>query len=117
MRTASLLHSDGDAMDIAIVDRRIAGVRGRAVDRVNRGRPEPKDLFGRQANCSPDRLTRPLVRQGGPGGELVETDWATAMDRVVSRSRELLDGNTRLCTSTAARGAHPAWCPCAGGSG
>lgn len=139
VQTASLLHSDGDAMDIAVVDGRIAGVRGRAVDRVNRGRLEPKDLFGWQANSSPDRLTRPLVRQGGPGGDLVETDWATAMDRVVSRSRELLDahgpgslgfytsgqlfleeyytlavlvragvgtkhldGNTRLCTSTAA---------------
>jgi anaerobic selenocysteine-containing dehydrogenase len=136
VQSASLLHSDGDAMDIAVVDGRMAGVRGRAVDRVNHGRLEPKDLFGWQANASPDRLTRPLVREGA---ELVETDWATAMDRVVSRSRRLLDergpdslgfytsgqlfleeyytlavlvragvgtkhldGNTRLCTSTAA---------------
>jgi anaerobic selenocysteine-containing dehydrogenase len=136
VQTASLLHSDGDAMDIAVIDDRVVGVRGRSVDRVNHGRLEPKDLFGWQANASPDRLTRPLVRHGG---ELVETDWASAMDRVVSRSRELLDergaeslgfytsgqlfleeyytlavlaragigtshldGNTRLCTATAA---------------
>ncbi|MFH8624073.1 molybdopterin oxidoreductase family protein [Streptomyces vietnamensis] len=136
VQTASILHSDGDAMDIAVVDGRMVGVRGRAVDRVNRGRLGPKDLFGWQANASPDRLTRPLVREGG---RLVETDWETAMNRVVARSRELLsdrgpgsigfyttgqlfleeyytlavlaragvgtnhlDGNTRLCTATAA---------------
>ncbi|MFH8929979.1 molybdopterin oxidoreductase family protein [Streptomyces pristinaespiralis] len=136
VQSASILHSDGDAMDIAVKDGRMVGVRGRAVDRVNRGRLGPKDLFAWQANASPDRLTRPLIRQDG---RLVETDWPTAMDRVVARSRELLDergpgsigfytsgqlfleeyytlavlaragigtnhldGNTRLCTSTAA---------------
>ena len=134
---ASLLHSNGDAMDIAVKDGRIVGVRGRAADRVNHGRLGPKDLFGWQANNTPDRLTRPLVREGG---RLVETDWDTAMGRIVERSRELLagpggwgrfgfyttgqlfleeyytlavigkagigtphmDGNTRLCTATAA---------------
>ncbi|MDQ0797842.1 molybdopterin oxidoreductase family protein [Streptomyces sp. B1I3] len=136
VQTASILHSDGDAMDVAVKDGRMVGVRGRAVDRVNRGRLGPKDLFGWQANASADRLTRPLVRRGG---KLVETDWDTAMDLVTARSRELLDeqgpgsigfytsgqlfleeyytlavlaragigtnhldGNTRLCTATAA---------------
>jgi ferredoxin-nitrate reductase len=137
VQSASLLHSNGDAMDIAVKDGRIVGVRGRAVDRVNRGRLDPKDLYGWQANGSADRLTRPLVREGG---ELVETTWDEAMDRIVARSRELLerpggwghfgfytsgqlfledyytlavigkaglgtphmDGNTRLCTATAA---------------
>jgi anaerobic selenocysteine-containing dehydrogenase len=140
VQSASILHSNGDAMDIAVVDGRIVGVRGRAVDRVNHGRLDPKDLYGWQANHSPDRLTRPLVREGGPGGRLVETDWDTAMGRIVDRSKELLDrpggwgrfgfytsgqlmleeyytlgvigkaglgtphmdGNTRLCTATAA---------------
>src|SRR3954471_19118028 len=87
-QSASILHSNGDALDIAVKDGRIVGVRGRAVDRVNRGRLDPKDLFGWQANNSPDRLTRPLVRRGG---ELVETDWDTAMDAVVGKVRELLD--------------------------
>jgi anaerobic selenocysteine-containing dehydrogenase len=135
-QSASVLHSNGDAMDIAVRDGRIVGVRGREVDRVNHGRLGPKDLYGWQANHSPDRLTRPLVRENG---ELVETDWDTAMGRVVAHSRELLeqrgpssigfyttgqlfleeywtlaavghggigtnhmDGNTRLCTATAA---------------
>jgi anaerobic selenocysteine-containing dehydrogenase len=134
--SASLLHSNGDAMDIAVRQGRIVGVRGRAADRVNHGRLDPKDLYGWQANASPDRLTRPMVREGG---RLVECDWDTAMGRVVSRTKELLersgpgsigfyttgqllleeyytlavlaragigtnhlDGNTRLCTATAA---------------
>jgi anaerobic selenocysteine-containing dehydrogenase len=133
---ASLLHSNGDAMDIAVAGGRIVGVRGRAGDRVNRGRLEPKDLFGWQANNSAERLRRPLIRQDG---SLVEADWDTAMHRVVERARSLLDdrgpgsigfytsgqlfaeeyytlttiaragigtdhldGNTRLCTATAA---------------
>src|SRR4051794_18753824 len=134
--SASLLHSNGDAMDIGVKDGRIVGVRGRGQDRVNRGRLGPKDLYGWQANNSPDRLTRPLVRRNG---ELVETDWDTAMALVAGRARELIDergsssigfyttgqlfleeyytlgliahggigtnhvdGNTRLCTATAA---------------
>jgi ferredoxin-nitrate reductase len=137
VQSASLLHSNGDAMDIAVKDGRIVGVRGRAQDRVNHGRLDPKDLYGWQANSSEDRLTQPLVRERG---ELVATDWDTAMDRIVTRSHELLerpggwghfgfytsgqlfledyytlavigkagigtphmDGNTRLCTATAA---------------
>ena len=136
VQSASILHSNGDAMDIAVKDGRMVGVRGRAGDRVNHGRLGPKDLYGWQANGSPDRLTRPLVRRDG---ELVETDWDTAMDAVAGRTTELLeergpsaigfyttgqlfleeyytlgviahggigtnhvDGNTRLCTATAA---------------
>ncbi|MGY1746574.1 molybdopterin oxidoreductase family protein [Blastococcus sp. SYSU D00695] len=136
VQSATILHSNGDGLDIAVKDGRIVGVRGRAVDRVNHGRLGPKDLFGWQANNSPDRLTRPLIRRDG---ELVECDWDTAMDAVAGRCRELLDeqgpsaigfyttgqlfleeyytlgliahggigtnhvdGNTRLCTATAA---------------
>lgn len=134
--SAAVLHSNGDGLDIAVKDGRIAGVRGRAGDRVNHGRLDPKDLFAWQANASPDRLTTPLVRRNG---ELAEASWDEAMDLVVRRSRELLDergpgalgfytsgqlfaeeyytlaaiargglgtnhldGNTRLCTATAA---------------
>ncbi|MFL6112187.1 MAG: molybdopterin oxidoreductase family protein [Catenulispora sp.] len=87
-RSASLLHSNGDAMDIAVAGGRIVGVRGRAADRVNRGRLGPKDLYAWQANSSSDRLTSPLIREGG---RLVECDWDSAMNRIVSRSRQLLD--------------------------
>lgn len=135
--TASILHSNGDGYDFAVKDGRIVGVRGCANDRINHGRLDVKDLYGWQANHSADRLTCPLVREGG---RLVESDWDTAMGRIVERSRELLrkpggwgrfgfytsgqlfleeyytlgvigkaglgtphmDGNTRLCTATAA---------------
>ncbi|MDQ0383085.1 molybdopterin oxidoreductase family protein [Amycolatopsis thermophila] len=134
--TAAVLHSNGDGLDLAVKDGRIVGVRGRADDRVNHGRVDTKDLYGWQANASPDRLTTPLVRRDG---ELAEATWDEAMSLIVSRSRELLgeqgpgsigfytsgqlfceeyytlaaiahgaigtnhlDGNTRLCTATAA---------------
>jgi anaerobic selenocysteine-containing dehydrogenase len=137
VQTASVLHSNGDGYEFAVKDGRIAGVRGRAGDRINHGRLDVKDLYAWQANHSPDRLTRPLVRDGD---RLVESDWDTAMGRIVDRSRQLLakpggwgrfgfytsgqlfleeyytlgvigkaglgtphmDGNTRLCTATAA---------------
>src|SRR3954452_8639206 len=134
--SATILHSNGDGLDIAVKEGRIVGVRGRAEDRVNHGRLGPKDLFGWQAENSGDRLTRPLVRRDG---QLVETDWDTAMQTIVDRTKALLDeqgpsaigfytsgqlfieeyytlaliahagigtnhldGNTRLCTATAA---------------
>jgi anaerobic selenocysteine-containing dehydrogenase len=65
----------------------MVGVRGRAEDRVNRGRLGPKGLFGWRANNAADRLTRPLVRRDG---ELVPASWDEAMGLVVDRSRELL---------------------------
>src|SRR3712207_4581765 len=65
VQTASILHSNGDALDIALREGRIVGVRGRSVDRVNKGRLDPKDLFGWQANNAEDRLRRPLVRDNG----------------------------------------------------
>jgi ferredoxin-nitrate reductase len=137
VQTASILHSNGDALDIAVRDDRIVGVRGRSVDRVNKGRLDPKDLFGWQANNSEDRLKKLLVRKDG---ELVEASWDEAFERIVGRSKALLeekgplafgfyttgqlfleeyytlgvigkaglgtphmDGNTRLCTATAAQ--------------
>ena len=86
-QSASTLHSNGDGFDLAVSGGRLVGIRGRAKDRVNRGRLDPKDLYGWQAVGSPDRLTRPLVRQGG---RLVESGWDTAMGLIVERSKELL---------------------------
>ncbi|WP_046468808.1 molybdopterin oxidoreductase family protein [Allosalinactinospora lopnorensis] len=145
VQSACVLCSNGCACDIAVKDGRMVGVRGRGVDTVNHGRLGPKGLFGSWQGMNgrredgrrrTDRLTRPLVREDG---RLVETDWETAMGRVVERSRSLLaergplthgfytsgqlfleeyytlavigkaglgtphmDGNTRLCTATAA---------------
>ncbi|GAA0221087.1 nitrate reductase [Saccharothrix mutabilis subsp. mutabilis] len=136
VQSACVLCSNGCGCDIAVKDGRVVGVRGRAEDVVNHGRLGPKGLYGSWQWNGGDRLTRPLVRRDGA---LVETDWDTAMDLVVRRSRRLLDevgplshgfytsgqlfleeyytlavigkaglgtphmdGNTRLCTATAA---------------
>jgi anaerobic selenocysteine-containing dehydrogenase len=87
VQSASILHSNGDALDIAVKDGRIVGVRGRAADRVNRGRLGPKDLFGWQANNARDRLTLPLVRRDG---RLEPSSWDVAMEKVVDRSKSIL---------------------------
>jgi anaerobic selenocysteine-containing dehydrogenase len=88
VQSACVLCSNGCGMDIGVKDGRIVGVRGRAEDRVNRGRLGPKGLYGWQANNSPERLSRPLIRRDG---ELREASWEEAMKLIVSRSRELLE--------------------------
>ena len=69
VQAACFLCSNGCGVDIAVKDDtpggRIVGVRGRADDVVNRGRLGPKGLYSWVANASSDRLTRPLIRQGG----------------------------------------------------
>lgn len=87
VQSACVLCSNGCALDIAVADGRIVGVRGREVDRINRGRLGPKGLYGWQANNSAERLTRPLIRRNG---KLEETTWGEALDLAASRSRHLL---------------------------
>lgn len=136
VKSACVLCSNGCALDVGVKDGKIVGVRGRAEDRINHGRLGPKGLNGWEANNSPDRLTKPLVRKGE---ELIETSWEEAMELLVKKSKETIsqhgagamacynsgqlmiedyytlgviwkagigsphtDGNTRLCTATAA---------------
>jgi anaerobic selenocysteine-containing dehydrogenase len=88
VQSACLLCSNGCGADIAVKDGRMVGVRGRAGDSVSHGRLGPKGLYGSTPwASSPDRLTWPLVRESG---RLVETDWATAMGRIVEVSQRLL---------------------------
>jgi len=88
VQSACVLCANGCALDIGVAGNRIVGVRGRAVDRVNRGRLGPKGLNGWMANDHPDRLTRPLVRRGE---RLEPASWDEAMDLVVRRATELKD--------------------------
>jgi ferredoxin-nitrate reductase len=88
VQSACVLCSNGCGLDIAVANEQIVGVRGRAQDRVNRGRLGPKGLYGWQANNAPDRLTRPLIRRDG---QLQEAPWDEAMELIVARSRELLE--------------------------
>jgi ferredoxin-nitrate reductase len=88
VQSACVLCANGCGLDIAVKDERIVGVRGREIDRINKGRLGPKGLFGWQANNSDDRLVRPLLREGG---ELREADWDAAMERIVGSSKEILE--------------------------
>jgi anaerobic selenocysteine-containing dehydrogenase len=85
--SACVLCSNGCGMDIGVHEGRIVGVRGRADDRVSRGRLGPKGLYGWQANGSPDRLTTPLVRRAG---RLEAATWDEAMELVVERTGRVL---------------------------
>jgi ferredoxin-nitrate reductase len=136
VQSTCMLCSTGCALDIGVKDGVMVGVRGRAVDRVNRGRLGPKGLNGWAANHNSDRLTQPLIRRGD---KLEPSSWDEAMDLIVEKTREIkekytahaiafynsgqlfleeyytlsiigdagigtshMDGNTRLCTATAA---------------
>jgi ferredoxin-nitrate reductase len=86
-QSACVLCSSGCGVDIAVRNGRIVGVRGRAQDRVNRGRLGPKGLHGWRANNAGDRLTTPLVRRGG---SLEPAGWDEALDLVVEHTRNVL---------------------------
>src|SRR5579859_476333 len=79
VQSACVMCSNGCGLDIGVKDGKIVGVRGREVDRVNKGRLGPKGLYSWAANNSADRLTRPLVRDGD---ELREATWPEAMNRI-----------------------------------
>lgn len=94
--SACVLCSNGCGLDIAVADGRMVGVRSRADDRINHGRLGPKGLYGWQGGYADDRLTTPLVRVDG---ELRETDWDTAMNLIVERSRRTTSTPTGSCSA------------------
>jgi len=136
VQSACVMCSNGCGLDIGVKGGKIVGVRGREVDRVNKGRLGPKGLYSWEANASKDRLMTPLVRKNG---KLVPASWDEAMGLIVERVKKSIDemskhsigfyttgqlfleeyytlamigkaglntlhmdGNTRLCTATAA---------------
>ncbi|KAI9370266.1 hypothetical protein BJX61DRAFT_549084 [Aspergillus egyptiacus] len=136
VQSACVLCSNGCGLDIGVKDGKVVGVRGRIVDRVNKGRLGPKGLNGWVSINHPDRLKYPLIRRNG---QLERASWDEAMSLIVDRAKEIqsrltnhgigfyttgqllleeyyvlamvgkaglntlhMDGNTRLCTATAA---------------
>lgn len=89
--SACVLCSNGCGLDIGVKGGRMVGVRGRADDRVSRGRLGPKGLHGWEANASPNRLTTPLIRRNG---RLEEATWDEAMELIVARSQQLVRERT-----------------------
>ncbi|GAA5964111.1 hypothetical protein JCM8115_005345 [Rhodotorula mucilaginosa] len=138
VQSACVLCSNGCAMDVGVKDGKVVAVKGRADDRVNKGRLGPKGMYGWVSMRAEDRLTKPLIRNKETGN-LEPATWDEAMDLIVKKSKELIehytphsiafytsgqlfleeyhtlamigkgglgtlhmDGNTRLCTATAA---------------
>src|SRR5436190_9165994 len=96
VQSACVLCSNGCALDIGVKNGVIVGVRGREGDRVNRGRLGPKGLYGWEANASPERLRRPMIRRGSV---LKPASWDEAMDLVVSRTKEIRERYTSQAIS------------------
>src|SRR3954471_15443212 len=84
VQSAFVLCSNGCALEIGVKDGHIVGVRGREVDRVNKGRLGPKGLHGWEANNNADRLKTPLIRRHG---KLEPATWDEAMSLIVERSK------------------------------
>lgn len=93
VQSACVLCSNGCGMDIAVKEGKIVGVRGRAVDIINKGRLGPKGLHAWVANNSKDRLIKPLIKKHG---KLIESTWDEAMNLIVSKSRDIIKNHTSL---------------------
>src|SRR3954463_15652792 len=91
VQSACIYCSTGCGIDIGVKDGRIVGVRGREVDRVNRGRLGPQGLYGWQGEHRPHPPTRPLVRDGN---DLREATWDEAMTRIVDQCRQTIEQYT-----------------------
>ncbi|TCO40581.1 anaerobic selenocysteine-containing dehydrogenase [Kribbella antiqua] len=132
VQSACVLCSNGCACDIAVKDGKMVGVRGRAGDRINHGRLGPKGLYASWQWSDQDRLTHPLVRtseglrqatwdeamgriveeskkrhplkQGfyTSGQLFLEEYYTLAVIGKAGLGTPHMDGNTRLCTATAA---------------
>lgn len=136
-QSACVLCSNGCGMDVGVKDNQVVAVRGRAVDRVNKGRLGPKGLHASIGlNQHKDRLLNPQMRKNG---KLERCSWSEAMSTIVQQTKLIqekyssqaiafytsgqlmleeyytlalivkagirtnhCDGNTRLCTATAA---------------
>ncbi|KAF2856852.1 nitrate reductase [Plenodomus tracheiphilus IPT5] len=136
VQSACVMCSNGCGLDIGVKDGKVVGVRGRGVDRVNKGRLGPKGLHAWKAIGHEDRLKYPQIRRNG---KLERATWDEAMSLIVEKSKKTIekltshgiafyttgqffleeyyvlamvgkaglntlhmDGNTRLCTATAA---------------
>lgn len=86
VQSACVLCSNGCGLDIGVKEGKVVGVRGRATDRVNKGRLGPKGLYGWGSINHPDRLTYPMVRKNG---KLERATWDEAMDLIVSKTKEI----------------------------
>jgi ferredoxin-nitrate reductase len=86
-----VLCSNGCALDVGVKDNKIVGVRGRATDRVNKGRLGPKGLHGWKACGHQDRLAYPQIRRNG---KLERATWDEAFKLIVEKSKKTIENLT-----------------------
>jgi len=75
----------GCGMYLGVRSGRIVGVRGDEANPASHGDLCVKGRFGLDFVASPERLTAPLVRRGGKGGELEEATWDEALSLVAEK--------------------------------
>ncbi len=75
-------------MYLQLIAGKVAGVEPRDYPH-NQGTLCPKGVVAYQQVGHPDRLTQPLIRRGGKGGNLERASWEEALSYVVSRWQEI----------------------------
>ena len=90
VQSACVMCSNGCGMDIGVKNGKIVGVRGREVDRVNKGRLGPKGMTAWKSLTHPDRLKYPMIRKNG---KLERSTWDEAMNLIVEKTKDV---QTRL---------------------
>ncbi|KAJ9093048.1 hypothetical protein QFC21_006539 [Naganishia friedmannii] len=89
VQSACVMCSNGCGADIGVSkDDKIVGIRGRAVDRINKGRLGPKGMCSWEYNGHQDRLLYPQIRKNG---KLERATWDEAMGLIVSKSKEIIE--------------------------
>lgn len=94
----------GCSVDIMSSGNEIVGVRPAMDGPANEGALCVKGQFAWDWVQHPDRLKRPLVRENG---ELVETDWDTALDRAAAGFKKVVDDHGRHAVYGVASGRAP----------
>ena len=94
----------GCSVDIMTSQDEIVGVRPAMDGPANEGALCVKGQFAWDWVQHPDRLKKPLVRENG---ELVETDWDTALDRAAAGFQQVLDQHGRHAIYGVASGRAP----------
>jgi NADH-quinone oxidoreductase subunit G len=82
VESSSMFDTVHPRIEIHVSQNEILRYTGVDIEPTNHGWLSDKDRFGFEYLSSEDRLTKPLVRRNG---ELVETEWAEALELVASR--------------------------------
>ncbi len=97
----------GCSVDIMTKEDTVVAVRPAMDGPANEGALCVKGQFGWEWIQNPERLTKPLVRKGGKGGELVEATWEEALERAAQGFAQVRDTHGRHAVYAVASGRAP----------